>query len=58
MACTSFLLNSSLRPRLGVDFTFASWDNNDNNNNPYLNFLKGALLGDKDQGVGVMYNEG
>ena len=31
---------------LGVDFTFA-WDNNDNN--PHLNFVKGTLLGDKEQ---------
>ena len=41
---------------LGVDFTFA-WDNhnhnhNDNNhNNPPLNFVKGTVLGDKEQGV-------
>ena len=45
---------------LGVDFTFA-WDNNDNNNNnndinkniPHQNFLKGTVLGDKEQGVGM-----
>ena len=45
---------------LGVDFTFA-WDNpynhnhkNDkNDNNPYLNFVKGTVLGDKAQGVGI-----
>ena len=49
---------------LGVDFTFA-WDNdnndnNDNNdknhkndNNPHLNFVKGTVLGDKEQGVGM-----
>ena len=44
---------------LGVDFTFA-WDNNnknnDNNNdknNPHLNFVKGTVLGDKEQGVGI-----
>ena len=33
---------------LGVDFTFA-WDNNNNNKNyksPHLNFLKGTVLGD------------
>ena len=51
---------------LGVDFTFA-WDNhnnhniyknpknhkNDNNvNNPHLNYVKGTVLGDKEQGVG------
>ena len=45
---------------LGVDFTFA-WDNhNDNDNNgnnnhnkPHLNFVKGTVLGDKEQGVGL-----
>ena len=48
---------------LGVDFTFA-WDNkindNDNKNNndndknsPHLNFVKGTVLGDKEQGVGI-----
>ena len=42
---------------LGVDFTFA-WDNNnndnnDNNNNPQLNFVKGTVLGDKEQVVGI-----
>ena len=37
----------------GVDFTFA-WDNNNKNNkNPHLNFWKGAVLGDKEQGVGI-----
>ena len=43
---------------LGVDFSFA-WDNNNNNdnenndNNPHLNFVKGTVLGDKEQGVGI-----
>ena len=40
---------------LGVDITFA-WDNNNNNNNNdknnHLNFLKGTVLGDREQGVG------
>ena len=36
---------------LGVDFTFA-WDNK-NKKNPHLNFLKGTVLGDKKQGVGI-----
>ena len=41
---------------LGVDLTFA-WDNhNNNNNNPHLNFVKGTVLGDKEQGVGIRYN--
>ena len=49
---------------LGVDFTF-DWDNNNNNKNnnnnsnnnnnndknPHLNFLKGTVLGDKEQGI-------
>ena len=38
---------------LGVDFTF-SWDNDNNNNNhnnPHLNFVKGTVLGDKEQGI-------
>ena len=45
---------------LGFDFTTA-WDNNNNNknnnnnnkNNSHLNFSKGTVLGDKDQGVGI-----
>ena len=43
---------------LEVDFTFV-WDNNKNNNNNnnhndlYLNFVKGTVLGDKEQGVGI-----
>ena len=39
---------------LGVDFTFA-WENNDKNN-PHLNFVKGAVLGDKAQWVGIRDN--
>ena len=36
---------------LGVDFTFA-WDNDNNNHNyPHLNFVKGTVLGDKEQGI-------
>ena len=34
---------------LGVDFTFAGDNNNDkNDNNPHLNFVKGRVLGDKE----------
>ena len=35
---------------LGVDFTFA-WENhkNHNHNNPHLNFMKGTVLGAKEQ---------
>ena len=45
---------------LGVDFTF-TWDNNKekknkNNKNPHLNFLKGTVLGNKEQGVGIKDN--
>ena len=41
---------------LGVDFTFA-WDNHKNynnhkkDNNPHLHFVKGTVLGDKEQGI-------
>ena len=37
---------------LGVDFTF-TWNNNNNTKNPHLNFLKGTVLGAKEQGVGI-----
>ena len=42
---------------LGVYFTFAG-DNHKNhmnhkNHNPHLNFVKGIVLGDKEQGVGI-----
>ena len=45
----------------GVDFTFA-WENNNNDNNndnknPHLNFLKGTVLGDKEQGVGIIIRD-
>ena len=45
---------------LGIDFTFAGdnhnhknhkSDNNKNDNNPHLNFAKGTVLGDKEQGI-------
>ena len=46
---------------LGCDLTF-TWDNNNNNdndnndkNNPNLNFLKGTVLEDKEQGIGIGY---
>ena len=40
---------------LGVDFTFAgdNHKNDKNDNNPHLNFVKGTVLGDKEQGVGI-----
>ena len=40
---------------LGDDFTFALDNNNNKNNNkiPHLNFLKGTVLRDKEQGVGI-----
>ena len=41
---------------LGVDFTFAEDNDNKNDKNdniPHLNFVKGTVLGDKDQGVGI-----
>ena len=40
---------------LGVDLTL-TWDNNDSDNdknNPHLNFLKGTVLRDKEQGLGI-----
>ena len=42
---------------LGLDFTFAGDNHNNqndkNDNNPHLNFVKGTVLGDKEQGVGI-----
>ena len=35
---------------LGVDFTFAG-DNHKNHNHNNLNFVKGTVLGDKEQGI-------
>ena len=52
-----FCQTSVLGQGLGVDFTFAWYNNNNNNNNkdnnPHLNSLKGSVLGDKEQGVGI-----
>ena len=44
---------------LGVDFTFAgdNHKNHKNHNNPHLNFVKGTVLGDKEQGVGIRDKE-
>ena len=42
--------------RLGVDFTLtldSNWNHNHNNENPHLNFLKGTVLGVKEQGLGI-----
>ena len=50
-----FLYTPVLGLGLGVCFTFA-WNNNNKNNknkNPHLNFSKGTILGDKEQGVGI-----
>ena len=53
----SFCQTPVLGLGLGVDFNFA-WDNDNknhkNDNNPHLNFGKGTVLGDKEQGVGIM----
>ena len=40
---------------LEVDFTFANNNNNNNINdkNPHLNFVKGTVLGEKEQEVGI-----
>ena len=48
---TNFCRTPVLGLGLEVDFTF-TWDNN-NNKNPHLNFLNGAVLGDKEQWVGI-----
>ena len=51
----TFVELQGLGLKLGVDFTFA-WDNHNNDNkdnnhnNPHLNFVKGTVLGDKDKG--------
>ena len=36
---------------LGVDFILACHNNDNNHNNPHLNFLTGTVLGDKEQGI-------
>ena len=38
---------------LGVDFIFNWYNNRNHNNHPYLNFLKGTVLGVKKQGLGI-----
>ena len=43
---------------LGADFTFAGDNDNDKNNlnnlnNPHLNFVKGTVVRDKKQGIGI-----
>ena len=47
----------------GMGHLIFAWDNNNNNKNnnnnnknPHLNFLKGTVLGDKEQGVGIRDN--
>ena len=55
MSSIAFCQNPVLGLGLEVDFTF-TWDNNHNhndNNNPHLNFLKGTVLGVKEQGLGI-----
>ena len=42
-----------LGQRLGVDFTFTLDNNENNDNNPHLNFFKGTVLGVKEQGLGI-----
>ena len=59
---TNFCQTPVIGLGLGVEFTFAGdnhnhknhrSDNNKNDNNPHLNLLKGTVLGDKGQGVGI-----
>ena len=50
-----FCQTPDLGQRLEIDFAF-TWDNNNKNNdkdknNPHLNFLKGTVLGGKEQGL-------
>ena len=51
--CQTPVLGLGLR----VYFTFARDNNNKNNNNdnnnPHINFVKGTVLGDTEQGVGI-----
>ena len=59
---SQFCWTPALGLGLGVDFTF-TWDNKNKNNknnkkdknknNPHLNFSKGTVLVDKEQGVGM-----
>ena len=38
---------------LGVDFVFSLSQEGQEEQEPYLNFLKGTVPGDKEQGVGI-----
>ena len=57
MEQVSFCQTPVLGLGLGVDFTFAGDNHNHNNhkndNNSHLNFVKGTVRGDKEQGVGI-----
>ena len=58
VSCLIFCQTPVLCIGLGVDFTLAGDNDNDKNNhnnlnNPHLNFVKGIVLGDKEQGVGI-----
>ena len=57
-----YLSNSSFRPRTRSWLYFCSGHNDKNNkngkkykndNNPHINFMKGTVLEDKEQGVGI-----
>ena len=45
--------------RVSLVFTFGQKPqlNNNDKNNPHLNFVKGAVLGDKEQGAGIRDKE-
>ena len=50
------LLKIGIPDKNNLFATLLSNNNNNNNNkkkNPHLNFLKGTVLGDKEQGVGI-----
>ena len=59
MNITLFCQTPVLGLGLGVDFTFTLDNKNNHNdnyndsNNPHLNFLKGTVLGVKEQGIRV-----
>ena len=60
LAIRKFCQTPVLGLGLGVDFTFAGDNHNNHNhhnhkndNNPHLNFVKGTVVVDKEQGVGI-----
>ena len=52
-ASRGFVKLQILGLRLGVGITFTLDNDENNDNNPLLNFFKGAILGVKEQGLGI-----